>query len=411
MNILFVHQNFPAQFKFLAPALVRQGHNVLALTLRKGLEETSLGVKIISYQPLSGSSKNIHPWLSDLETKIIRGEACLRRCLELKDSGFVPELIIAHPGWGESLFLKEVWPKAKLGIYCEFYYNTNGFDFGFDHEFPNTSIDSICKLRLKNINNTLNFEIADAGLSPTQFQANSFPESFRSKISVVHDGIDTTRVSPSNDVQLTLGKKLVITKQNEIITFVNRNLEPYRGFHIFMRSLPRILRDRPSARVLIVGADGVSYGAKPQSDLTWKQVFINEVRPLISDDEWQRVHFLGNIPYQVYIALLQISTVHVYLTYPFVLSWSLLEAMSAGCSIIGSNTDPVKEVIHHEFTGLLVDFFDHEALSAEVCRLLSNPSKQTELSINARNYAVSHYDVTTKCLPGQIQWVTNLLNI
>ena len=243
-----------------------------------------------------------------------------------------------------------------------------------------------------------------------QFQANSFPLQFRSKISVIHDGIDTSRIKPNPSIKLTLNKTLVLTKRDEVITFVNRNLEPYRGFHIFMRSLPKILRDRPFAHVLIVGGDGVSYGAKPNSDLSWKQIFINEVRPRISDSEWDRVHFLGNLPYASFIGLLQLSTVHVYLTYPFVLSWSLLEAMSAGCSIIASNTDPVSEVIQHDKTGLLVDFFDQDALSDEICSLLDKSSKRQEISRNARNYAINNYDINKVCLPKQVSWVQSFLS-
>ena len=411
MNILFVHQNFPAQFKFLAPELARQGHNVVALTLRQGVKQTISGVKLYSYSVSRGSSENIHPWIADLETKVIRGEACLRASLELKSSGFTPDLIIAHHGWGEPMFLKEVWPSSKLALYCEFYYNTSGFDFAFDSEFSSESTESVCKLRLKNINNSLHFDIADAGLSPTQFQANSFPQLFRSKISVIHDGIDTIRIKPNPSVQLTLNESLVLTKRDEVITFVNRNLEPYRGFHIFMRSLPTVLRERPTAHVLIVGGDGVSYGAKPDSDFSWKQIFINEVRPHISDSDWDRVHFLGNIPYNSFIGLLQLSTVHIYLTYPFVLSWSLLEAMSAGCSIIASDTDPVREVIEHDRTGILVDFFDHDALSTEICSLLDNSSKRQEISYNARNYAINTFDINKVCLPKQTSWVNSLLNL
>ncbi|MCB4429080.1 glycosyltransferase [Synechococcus sp. MU1643] len=410
MNILFVHQNFPAQFKFLAPELVRQGHKVYALTLREGLENSFMGVKVISYQPLSGSSKSIHPWISDFETKVIRAESCLRSALDLKEAGFTPDLIIAHHGWGEPLFLKEVWPSVKLALYCEFFYNTFGFDFGFDNEFPNNSIDDICRLRLKNLNNFMHFEVADAGISPTKFQASTFPAPFRSKISVVHDGIDTARISPNQNIQLTLNNNLVLTRKDEVITFVNRNLEPYRGYHIFMRSLPRILRERPSARVLIVGGDDVSYGRKPVAGQSWKTIFINEVRPSIPEQDWLRVHFLGSIPYQHFIGLLQLSSVHIYLTYPFVLSWSLLEAMSAGCSIVGSNTDPVKEVIMHNYNGLLVDFFDSDALASEVCYLLENPIKRKELSTNARNFAIEHFDVKSKCLPEQIDWVNQLLD-
>ena len=315
MNILFVHQNFPGQFKFLAPALVGQGHTVTAMGMRKSLAKDWRGVKLVSYAHHRGTTANVHPWVSDFETKAIRGEACFRAALKMKAEGFVPDVIIAHPGWGESMFLKEVWPQAKLGIYCEFYYQPQGADVGFDPEFPLKDAGDACRLRLKNLNNLLHFEVADAGLSPTHWQATTFPEPFRAKITVVHDGIDTQAVAPNPQVRLPLNQSLSLTKSDEVITFVNRNLEPYRGYHIFMRALPALLKRRPKAHVLIVGGDDVSYGARPtlaeHDGQKWKDIFAREVRPSISDADWARVHFLGNMPYQYFIPLLQLSTVHV----------------------------------------------------------------------------------------------------
>ena len=409
MRILFVHQNFPGQFKFLAPALAAHRVNqVVALTMRKVTVESWQGVRVVPYAPARSTTKGVHPWVSDFETKTIRGEACFRAALQLKAEGFSPEVIIAHPGWGESLFLKDVWPKAKLGIYCEFYYHREGTDVGFDPEFPSKSDADACRLRLKNLNNLLHFQVADAGLSPTAWQKSTFPEPFRSTISVVHDGIDTEVVSPNANMALTLGGNVVLTKKDEVITFVNRNLEPYRGYHIFMRALPEILRRRPMARVLIVGGDQVSYGAMPEGRHTWKELFINEVRPQISTCDWARVHFLGNIPYSQFISLLQLSTVHLYLTYPFVLSWSLLEAMSAGCAIVASDTRPVHEAIRHDVTGQLVNFFDVAGVTEKVCALLDNPAERSRLGTNARAYARSNYDLKTVCLPRQLAWVKGL---
>lgn len=173
MNILFIHQNFPGQFKHLAPALVTAGHTVVALALKQ--HETGLwkGVKILSYTVARGSTPGIHPWVVDFETKTIRAEACFLAALHLKEQGFTPDAIIAHPGWGESLFLKEVWPKARLGIYCEFFYRQEGADMGFDPEFPVAQSGDSCRLRLKNLNNLLHFETADAGISPTEWQPES----------------------------------------------------------------------------------------------------------------------------------------------------------------------------------------------------------------------------------------------
>lgn len=409
MNILFIHQNFPGQFKFLAPALALRGHRVVAMVQNNQASASPWqGVTVLPYPVKRGSTPNLHPWLIDFETKTIRGEACYRAALQMKARGFVPDVIVAHHGWGESLFLKEVWPEARLGIYCEFFYHPHGADVGFDPEFPSQDAGEACRLRLKNLNNLLHFEVADAGISPTHWQASTFPEPFRSKITVVHDGIDTVAVAPNPAVSLTLNDHLVLSKRDEVITFVNRNLEPYRGYHIFMRALPEILKRRPNARVLIVGGDDVSYGARPETGQKWKDIFANEVRPRIADADWGRVHFLGNIPYQHFIPLLQLSTVHVYLTYPFVLSWSLLEAMSAGCAIVASDTKPLHEAIRHDETGRLVNFFDVAGLAEEVCRLLDNPQERRRLATNARAFAQQNYDLNTLCLPRQLAWVEGL---
>ena len=197
MKILFIHQNFPGQFKFLAPALVQQGHEVVAMTMQKAQQPQWQGVKLVPYAATKGTTPHVHPWVADFETKTIRGEACLNAALQLRAQGFVPDVMVAHHGWGESLFVKEVWPQARLGIYCEFFYHPNGADTGFDAEFAgqNTASEA-ARLRLKNLNNLLHFDIADAGLSPTHWQASTFPAPFRSKITVVHDGIDTTVVAP-----------------------------------------------------------------------------------------------------------------------------------------------------------------------------------------------------------------------
>ena len=411
MNVLFIHQNFPGQFKFLAPALAQRGHSVVAMTMQRTEVKTWQGVTLVPYTASRSTTPNVHPWVSDFETKTIRGEACFRAALRLKAQGFVPDVIIAHHGWGESLFLKEVWPDSKLGIYCEFFYHPHGADVGFDPEFPAKDAGDVCRLRLKNLNNLLHFEVADAGISPTQWQASTFPPAFRNKITVVHDGIDTQALAPNPAASLTLNGHLTLTRNDEVITFVNRNLEPYRGYHVFMRALPEILRQRPQARVLIVGGDDVSYGARPDGNRKWKEVFAAEVRPQIPDADWARVHFLGNIAYEHFIPLLQLSTVHVYLTYPFVLSWSLLEAMSVGCAIVGSDTQPLHEAIQHDVTGRLVNFFDATALANEVCALLADSASRQRLGAHARSFAQTHYDLHTACLPRQLAWVEGLVGL
>lgn len=409
MNILFIHQNFPGQFKFLAPALARLGHHVSALLIRKLDAKSWQGVHLYPYLPTRGTTPNIHPWVSDFETKTLRGEACFRAASRLKAQGYVPDVIIAHPGWGESLFIKEVWPDAKLGIYCEFFYQMQGADVGFDPEFSSKEVESACRLRLKNLNNLIHFEIADAGISPTEWQASTFPHRFRSKISVIHDGIDTATVAPEPAARLLLQNGQALTRADEVVTFVNRNLEPYRGYHIFMRALPKLLKERPHAHVLIVGGDGVSYGSAPPKGSTWKEIFASEVRGEISPADWERIHFLGNLPYNDFICMLQVSTVHVYLTYPFVLSWSLLEAMSVGCAIVASDTGPLREAIRENETGCLVDFFNPAALAAAVATLLADPKSRERLGQAARTFAKNRYDLQTVCLPAQLRWVQSLI--
>lgn len=366
------------------------------------------GVAVQPYLPRRSSTPGVHPWLIDFETKTIRGEACFRAALTLRERGYRPDVIVAHPGWGESLFLKEVWPEAKLGIYCEFFYRHEGADTGFDPALTPLRDDDPCRMRMKNLNNRLHFEVADAGLSPTRWQASGFPEPFRSRISVIHDGIDTAAVTPDPAARLSLmasdGSRLTLTREDEVITFANRNLEPYRGYHVFMRALPALLRQRPRARVVIVGGEGVSYGARAPEG-TWKEHFIREVRPAISDNDWARVHFLPPLPHPHFVRLLQVSTVHVYLTYPFVLGWSFLEAMSAGCALVASATAPVQEVIEDGTTGLLVDFFDGEELVAQVDELLSSAALRATLGTAARQYAAAHFDLRGRCLPRQVAWV------
>jgi len=416
MKILFIHQNFPGQFKFLAPLLARRGHQVVAMTMRKTEERSWQGVQLVVYAAHRGTTPQVHPWVSDFETKTIRGEALFRAALGMRQQGFVPDVIIAHHGWGESLFVKDVWPEARLGIYCEFFYRAQGADTGFDPEFPAPDPGEVCRLRLKNLNNLLHFDIADAGISPTVWQASTFPDTFRGRISVVHDGIDTRALAPKPDIRFTLqgagGEARTLGRNDEVITFVNRNLEPYRGYHIFMRALPAILRARPQARILIVGGNEVSYGARPSKERygerSWKDIFIDEVRQDIGDEDWRRVYFLGNLAYPHFVALLQLSRVHVYLTYPFVLSWSLLEAMSMGCSIVASDTAPVREAIQHDRTGVLVDFFGVAQLAEAVNALLDDPDRRERLGSAARDLARAHFDLHAVCLPRQLAWVAGL---
>jgi glycosyltransferase involved in cell wall biosynthesis len=407
MRILFAHQNFPAQFRHLAPALAAEGHEVAALTIRRNVPDAWRGVRVIAYRPERSPAPDIHPWVRDFEMQAIRGEASFRTALTLRAEGFAPDVIVVHPGWGDGLFLKDVWPAARFGTYFEFFYRTDGADVGFDPEFQARDPADVCRVRLKNACNLLHSQVTDAGLSPTRWQASTFPEPMRSRITVAHDGIDTELVAPSGEVTVSLASGLKLGRTDEVITFVNRNLEPYRGYHVFMRALPEILGRRPRARALIVGGAGVSYGARPPQGRTWKDIFLAEVRDRL---DMSRVHFVGNVAYRHFVSLLQLSTVHVYLTYPFVLSWSLLEAMSAGCAIAASDTEPVREAIRDGETGRLFPFFDTAALTETVCALAGDAEERARLGANARAFARATYDLKAICLPRQLEWIRALAN-
>ncbi|MGR3378992.1 glycosyltransferase family 4 protein [Salipiger abyssi] len=412
MKILCIHQNFPGQYKHLAPALAQNGHQVVALTPKVKKATRWNGVSVVPYQIRGSSTKGIHPWLADFETKLLRATSCYRNALALKQQGFEPDLILAHHGWGESLFLKDVWPQARMGLYCELYHLTTDTFVNFDPEFPTKVPETdALRIRMKNLNNRLHEEIMDAGISPTRFQASTFPAHWQDRITVAHDGIDTDLVRPNPAATLEVTDGRVLTRDDEVITFINRNLEPYRGYHVFMRALPEILRRRPKAQITLIGGDEVSYGSKPPAGQTWKQIFIDEVKEQISEADWQRVHFLGRVPYERFLAMMQVSRVHVYLTYPFVLSWSLLEAMSAGCAILASGTEPVREVLSEDETGWMVDFFDLTALVDRLCALLDDPGTRARLGANARDVARAQYDLKTRCLPRHIAWVEELAKL
>ena len=410
MKFLFVHQNFPGQFAHLAPALARAGHQVVALTSRVDKSEDWKGVRVLPYKWSEPEGQVLHPWVKKTNLAAHRGTAVLRAATALRARGFMPDAVVAHPGWGEALFLREVWPEAALANFCEYYYRATGADIGFDPEFTNRNeFGGVHRVRMMNLPLQMQLEAADAGIAPTHWQADAFPPALRDKISVIHDGIDTAAATPDPAARLDLPGIGSWSREDEVITFVNRNLEPYRGFHVFMRALPELLRRRPDAQILICGDEGVSYGVAPRSGGTWKDVLTAEVRDRIPDADWARVHFTGRIPHDAFRRMLQVSRVHLYLTYPFVLSWSLLEAMSTGCAVVGSATQPVKEVIADGETGLLFDFFDGAAMVDAVCRLCDDAPLRARLGRAARDLVVARYDLATICLPAQFRWIETLV--
>lgn len=408
MNILIIHQRFPGQFKYLTGALAHRGHRVVALGMNDIGRSSYQGATYLKYGAHRQSTRDIHPWAQDFETKIIRAEGCYYAALKLKEKGFSPHIIIAHLGWGESLFLKEVWPKAKLVGYGELYFKLRGGDLDFDQEIYPSDPSTSLRVLSKNSSLLLGLQLCDAVLCPTEWQAASFPKEYQHKITVIHDGVDSKLVQPCEEPKLELSDGLQFSGGDELITYVSRNLEPYRGFHIFIRALPEILRNRTDARIVIVGSETTGYGRPHPSGKSWKTVLLEEARNELKDDIMERVHFVGQIPYKHYISILQLSRVHVYLTYPFILSWSLIEAMSAGCAIVASDTPPVREVLENDANARLVDFFDSQELSNKVCKFLSNPAERARLGASARQSVLKKYDLETVCLPALIRFIERL---
>lgn len=411
MQVLFVHPKFPGPFSHFAAALADLGHEVTALAVRPGTEVRAWkGVRVVPYQVLGQSTPGLHPWLVDIEAKTLRAEACWRAARALQVHGFSPELVVADPAWGEPLFLKQVWPQAKLVVFASMFYQASGTDMGFDPEFASPlAAKDLCWLQMKNLNYLAHLDQADAALSPTQWQANTFPEVWRQRIHVIHDGIDTDALCPRADARFELTTGEVLTRDDEVITYVARHLEPYRGTHVFMRAMPELLRLRPNAHVVILGNDAAGHGAASPAGTTWLQVFTNEVREQIPDADWARVHFVRKLSFADFTSLLQVSRVHVYLSYPLVLSWSLLEAMSVGCCIVASDTTPVREAISSGEQGQLVNFFDQQGLVDRVAELLDNAAERNRLGMQARERAVRRYDLKRICLPRKIHWVNGLV--
>ena len=392
MKVLFVHQNCPGQFKHLAPALAAEGHQVVFVT-QKG-KPTPPGVKKIEYAPHREVTAKIHPYLVGTEAAVLNGQAVARVAYGLRRSGFAPDVMIGNPGWGETLFLKDVWPETPLLSLAEFYYNGRGSDVGFDPEFS-TGPDAVLRARARSGPHLLAIEAADAAYSPTEWQRSQFPLVYRDRIRVIHDGIDTAALRPDPEARFRVPDGPELCGTDEVLTYVSRNLEPYRGFHVFMRSLPAILEARPDARVVIVGGDDVSYGARPKNGGCWREALLDEIGPLPD-----RVHFTGRIPYREYVKLLQVSSVHVYLTYPFVLSWSMLEAMAAGAFVVGSATPPVEEVIRDGENGWLVPFFDTGAIADRVTAALAARGDMADLRRRARETVLARYALPD-CLRAQ----------
>lgn len=406
MIFLFIHQNFPAQYRHLARHLANApGNTVYFITQPNGNE--ILGVKKITYTKEAVRRQDCHPLTVDIDDAVRTGIAVAGTCRALKEQGIRPDIVIGHNGWGETLFVKDVFPEVPLLSYFEFFYRVHGADVDFDPEFTQIFADPF-RLRTRNAVNLMGFDAADWGHTATKWQRSLYPAALQQRITVMHEGVDTEIARPDPNAWINMdAKKLVLSRDDEVLTYCARNLEPYRGFHVFMRALPMILKRRPKAHVVIVGGDEVSYGSPPLPGTTYREMLIREVGNRL---DFARVHFVGQIPYSLFISLMQVSSVHVYLTYPFVLSWSFVEALACGCLVLGSATAPVLEFLTDGVNGLTVDFFSPRALADRVDEVLEHPDRMEALRLAARQTAVEKFDLAQKQLPRWERLIDDVVN-
>ena len=380
MRVLFLHSNFPAQFGTLAHHLTEQGHDVTFGTSWEGTPPDWL--RLVRFSPHREVGPKQHPYLVSTEGAVLIGQGFARAAWRMKAQGYEPDCIVAHAGSGVGLYVRDVWPETRYVGYFEWYYRSRGADVGFlDGE---VSPDNQHRVRTRNTPILLDLAACNVGIVPTEYQAAQFPPFARPRLIVQHDGVDTEYFAPQAR-RLTL-PGLDLAHVDEIVTYVARGQEPYRGFPQAMQAFAEVQKRRPGAHVVVVGEDRVAYGKNLPDGDTYRQKMLREL-----DFDRDRIHFTGLLARGHYRDVLLASSVHVYLTVPFVLSWSMIEALSAGCVVVASNTDPVLEVVRDGNNGLLVDFLDTGRLAARICDVLERPDAFAGLREQARRTAVERY--------------------
>jgi len=391
MKALFIHQNFPAQYLALASALAKDRNNRVGfITHYQGPVEIE-GVTKMRYEPARGPHADTHSYVQPFERAVLDAQAVFRVLQSLKASGFTPDVVCAHTGWGLGMFVKDIYPDTPLLLYCEWFTRHRGGDLDFEPAKP-CDINDVLRYRASNAAMLVDLEACDGGVSPTEWQRSRFPDAYRPRIDVLHDGIDTDYFHPRPGAKLDL-PGLDLSRAGEIVTYVARGMDAYRGFPQFIEMLGHLLARRPHCHVVIVAADRVAYGPPPPQGTSYKDGMLAKI-PL----DRSRVHFVGTLPYGLYKQVLQASSAHVYLTRPFVLSWSLIEAMASGCLIVASDTAPVREAIEDGVNGLLVDFFDVQAIARRVEEALDGGERLAPLREAARQSALERY-AQAKLLP------------
>jgi len=388
MNILFIHCDLPGQFlpfmQFMAEQSACQVYAIYdqATADVHDLSDTFI---LYAYQVENQDNLNAHHYVVDLQRAVCRAQAVVGILCACRTQGIEFDLAIAHTGWGEALYFKDIYPNTPLIGYAEFFFHTYGADVGFDPHYP-VNLDFQLQVKTFNAQLLLGLNDCDALISPTQWQKSLFPNAIQTDISVIHEGIDISQVCPNDAVQFTLANGICLTRKHKIITYCARSLEPTRGFPVFIKAVEQICIQYPDCYVLIIGSDEVSYSPPLKNGLSYREQYLQNVNLPVD-----RVHFLGTVSYQTHLQILQLSSLHIYLTYPFVLSWSLMEAMASECVLICSATAPVLELIQDNHNGLLVNFFDHQAIVAKVNLIFNDPERLRHLGKQARQTIIQSY--------------------
>lgn len=403
MKILLVHSNFPAQLKVLAQTLGANPENEVYY-LTENPNGQIPGVKKIIYSPKRDVNADTHHYLHHAEWAVLRGQAAYEACAKIKKLGFVPDFIYGHASWGATLFLKDLFPSSPLGLNFEWYYRGIGGDSDFGIP-EGLDIDTRARVRMKNLLLSGDFAASDAAVCATNFQKSQFPRHYQPHITVCHEGVDTNFFKPLNNCNKSLNLPGVHTQgSSEIISYATRGMEPYRGFLQFMEAVSILQKSNPNLHTVIAGEDHSFYGSPPAHNKSWKRVALESFSLDLS-----RIHFVGTLSTSAYLHLLQTTKAHTYLTYPFVLSWSLLEAMACETPLVCSSTPAVLEVVNEQ-NGLLADFFDAAYLAEQIRNLLANPEAYKDLQKSARKTIVENYELRD-CMRKKLAWLSALAEL
>lgn len=399
MKILFIHRDFPAQFKHLSQVLALNPNNLVLFITANDKVDAPQGINKLVYKLPQKTPSIVNPYLKDCDLAVAHGRGAAEIASAMKQKRIVPDIIIGH-SWGSTMFMKDIFPDVPVLCYFEWFDNPDGAAIGFDGKIPDLNYRET--IRCNNAYKLIELYSCDGGISPTEWQKTQFPKEFHEKIKVIHDGVNTDICKPDDSVNFVVNEKLTLSSQDEVITYATRGMEPMRGFPQFIEAAEKILKKRPNAHIIIGGNDRVFYG-EPLKKGTYKELMLKKHKL-----DLKRVHFVGGLDFDDYIKMLQVSSVHVYLTYPFILSWSFLEAMSSGCCMVASNTAPVVEVMKDNYNGLLVDFYNVDQLVEKIEYALDNKEKMEKIRANARQTVLDNYDLKIM-LQKQIEYMIKLM--